>query len=833
MSEGMPGTAKPAGVTLNAGSAGGGAAGLVGGVAVVAATATIANSAAAAAANSSANPNGPNTMAASQAEPDMKGWLLKWTNYLKGYQKRWFVLSKGVLSYYRNQAEMAHTCRGTISLHGALIHTVDSCTFVISNGGTQTFHIKAANEVERQSWVTALELAKAKAIRAMESDEEEEDNTANTIPSEELNLVVRELTIKLENLKTCYDLITKHGAALQRALSELESGDDLANKTKIVSERATLFRISSNAMINACSDYLQTSQTQGHKWSKMLQHERDQKLHLEEMVEQLARQHSHLEQAANRHRPNVAASASDDEDNEFYDAQEEGGSVASQEESSFILNIPVSMHHNHRRNSIDATGSSSEGEEGNSETQQVSVSFGAFPLIGSPYFRRIFGLFYQVLVVAENLHNMDVTDRISVHSSQALTPTIGNQSKVVVRKRRTRVADKPNYPLNLWSIIKNCIGKDLSKIPMPVNFNEPLSMLQRLTEDFEYSEILDKAAQTKDTCEQLAYVTAFTVSSYSTTSNRTGKPFNPLLGETYECDRTDDLGWRCINEQVSHHPPMAAQYCEGRGWRCWQEFTMTSKFRGKYIQIVPLGYAHVEFPATGNRYTWRKVTTTVHNIIVGKLWVDNHGEMEIFGERNAKGVKCHLKYLPYSYFTRDTQRRVKGVVMDNANQVKWVINGTWDSKIEIAPVTSTSGSTENPVYKTGNYKTAWTRNLPPPDSDKYYNFTLLACQLNEPEPGLAPTDSRLRPDQRLMEEGRWNESNQEKLRLEEGQRARRRQREAEAEKAAAEGRPYPPYEPIWFSKEKEEGTDNLVHVYKGSYWDAKAKQDWTKSPTIF
>lgn len=64
---------------------------------------------------------------------------------------------------------MSHTCRGTISLHGALIHTVDACTFVVSNGGTQTFHIKAATEVERQQWVTALELAKAKAIQAMES----------------------------------------------------------------------------------------------------------------------------------------------------------------------------------------------------------------------------------------------------------------------------------------------------------------------------------------------------------------------------------------------------------------------------------------------------------------------------------------------------------------------------------------------------------------------------------------------------------------------------------------------------------------------------------------
>lgn len=45
--------------------------------------------------------------------------------------------------------------------------------------------------------------------------------------------------------------------------------------------------------------------------------------------------------------------------------------------------------------------------------------------------------------------------------------------------RRTRIPDKPNYNLNLWSILKSLIGKDLTKIPLPVNFNEPVSMLQR------------------------------------------------------------------------------------------------------------------------------------------------------------------------------------------------------------------------------------------------------------------------------------------------------------------------------------------------------------------
>ena len=74
------------------------------------------------------------------------------------------------------------------------------------------------------------------------------------------------------------------------------------------------------------------------------------------------------------------------------------------------------------------------------------------------------------------------------------------------------------------------------------------------------------------------------------------------------------------------------------------------------------------------------------------------------------------------------------------------------------------------------------------ESEKYYNFTELACQLNEPEPAVAPTDTRNRPDQRLMEEGMWDQANVEKVRLEEKQRAARRAREAAAEKAAAEGK---------------------------------------------
>ena len=62
--------------------------------------------------------------------PELKGWLFKWTNYIKGYQKRWFVLTNGLLSYYRTQGEMAYASRGTISVHGASIQIEDSSRFV-------------------------------------------------------------------------------------------------------------------------------------------------------------------------------------------------------------------------------------------------------------------------------------------------------------------------------------------------------------------------------------------------------------------------------------------------------------------------------------------------------------------------------------------------------------------------------------------------------------------------------------------------------------------------------------------------------------------------------
>lgn len=87
--------------------------------------------------------------------------------------------------------------------------------------------------------------------RTMESEEEdEEDRHESANNSEELSTVIRDLAARLNDMQTCSELIAKHGATLQRLLGELEQPDDTQGKSKAVSERSTLFRIASNAMIN-------------------------------------------------------------------------------------------------------------------------------------------------------------------------------------------------------------------------------------------------------------------------------------------------------------------------------------------------------------------------------------------------------------------------------------------------------------------------------------------------------------------------------------------------------------------------------------------------------
>lgn len=737
-------------------------------------------------------------------------------------------------------------------MRNAVIRTLDSLHFVIRNGSA-SIHLKAASEAEKQQWIASLEMAKNLRMdpRAYEESSVAEVNMSLM----DVSMNEKQLHLKLEELESCFDLVKKQHSAIQKCMRPMEGITDITKAKKllvVLDERAMIFRITATKLINNCRSFLIDVKSQRQTLNKAYTEERDLRCRLEDIVEKMARQQQLLEKnlvrsskgtyqaapgvfasatkATQEVRKEQPSSASTEDEEVFHDALDLDllrmpvGSIVAP--SADRLKMPLVVGAEDESDPEAYEYESSDDDEEESEVSEGQGERGSDGQLRKARARR--GSDTSIVIRMPHAKLEDALPLSQKAEGAELMP-----KGVVKRVRRSSIPFKPDYSLNLWSIIKNCIGKDLSRIPVPVNFSEPLSMLQRLTEELEYSELLDRASQCADSCEQMAYVAAFTISVYSTTADRAAKPFNPLLGETYECDRTDDLGWRAIAEQVSHHPPALANYTEGRDWRLWQEFTMTSKFRGQYLSITPLGHCHLVFPGSGHHYTWKKVTTCVQNMIIGKLWIDNVGEMDIVNHKT--GDRCHIKFYEYSMFSKDTPRKVAGIITDANKVAHWIINGKWNDFIEGAKVKNPEVITTRSRFETYNPAILWRRRYPPPALSRMYNFTTLAVQLNEPEEGVAPTDSRKRPDQRLMEMGRWDEANEEKLRLEEKQRSARRKAEDDnGKQRASQGETVSQcHDPAWFKRQHDDLMNTDVFVYTHEYWECKEKQDWSRCPNIF
>ncbi|KAL2198440.1 Oxysterol-binding protein-domain-containing protein [Corynascus similis CBS 632.67] len=398
---------------------------------------------------------------------------------------------------------------------------------------------------------------------------------------------------------------------------------------------------------------------------------------------------------------------------------------------------------------------------------------------------------------------------------------------------RTRLKmDADNRPkISLWGILKSMVGKDMTKMTLPVSFNEPTSLLYRCGEDMEYADLLDLAADRTDSVERLLYVAAFAASEYASTIGRVAKPFNPLLGETFEYVRPDK-NYRFFIEQVSHHPPIGAAWAESPKWTYYGESAVKSKFYGRSFDINPLGTWFLKLrPTHGGKedfYTWKKVTSSVVGIITGNPVVDNYGPMEI--KNWTTGEVCHLEFKPRGW-KASSAYVIGGKVVDANGRVRFSIGGRWNSKLYArytpgyeATIDDAAAAAADKDKSAGNDGSItdpnkafliWQAN-PRPEGIPF-NLTPFVLTFNHIDdqlrPWIAPTDSRLRPDQRAMEEGEYDFAATEKNRLEEAQRARRRAREAKGEE----------FVPAWFSKAKCEITGETYWKFNGEYWKRREK----------
>ncbi|CAG5903578.1 unnamed protein product, partial [Menidia menidia] len=370
-------------------------------------------------------------------------------------------------------------------------------------------------------------------------------------------------------------------------------------------------------------------------------------------------------------------------------------------------------------------------------------------------------------------------------------------------RRTTLPAHCPdNSHVGLMAILYNNIGKDLARVSMPAALNEPVNLLQRLCEELEYSDLLDTANNTPDPYQRMVYVAAFAISGYATATFRNRyKPFNPVLGETYECIR-EDRGFHFVSEQVCHHPPISACHAHSENFLFWQDQRWKNRFWGKSLEIVPTGMVNVTLPRYGDHYEWNKVVTCIHNVLSQQRYLEHYGEVIIQNLKNNV-CTCKITFVKSRYWGSETNKNeVQGTVTDQSGNIIHRFGGLWHEGIFCDTLPTP--------------KCIWKPNPPPKDHLIYYGFSTFAMELNELTPDLKPllppTDSRLRPDQRMLEEGKVAEADKKKDEIEEFQRERRKELSKRGED----------HVPRFFKKAKDScGRD--VWLTNRTYWELREK----------
>ena len=392
----------------------------------------------------------------------------------------------------------------------------------------------------------------------------------------------------------------------------------------------------------------------------------------------------------------------------------------------------------------------------------------------------------------------------------------------VQRVRRREMVPAPTFaPPSLIGFLRKNVGKDLSTISMPVSANEPISLLQRVSEALEYSELLDEATNKSHTSiERLLYVTAFAISSLSSArvkDRSIRKPFNPMLGETFELVR-DDKGFRFIAEKVSHRPVRLACQAESEKWTMVHSPLPSQKFWGKSAELTTEGNFRITLHATSDRFSWTPATSFLRNIIAGEKYVEPVGTMTVINE--ATGEKATVTFKSRGMFSGRSEDI--GVQTYDAYGMEQPLGmtGKWTSSLTVTEDGQPQAN-EPPIWRTAELV---------PDAAKRYGFTTFAASLNEITPietgKLPPTDSRLRPDQRAAEEGDLETAEALKAQLEEAQRERRRLMEQQGTS----------WTPKWF--EKIDYVDDVEEVWvakrgKNSYWEERSKGLWDGVEKVF
>ncbi|XP_046562264.1 oxysterol-binding protein-related protein 11-like isoform X1 [Haliotis rubra] len=269
------------------------------------------------------------------------------------------------------------------------------------------------------------------------------------------------------------------------------------------------------------------------------------------------------------------------------------------------------------------------------------------------------------------------------------------------------VEEHKSIILHLLSQLK--LGMDLTKVVLPTFILEKRSLLEMFADCMAHPDIFLKIPDFEDPEERMLAVLEWYLTSFH--AGRQGsvakKPYNPIIGETFHCswripdsmiDGDNDSGSDVdvsdtktttsstqlvyCAEQVSHHPPVSAFYFEcPEKQMCMNASIWTkSKFMGMSIGVVMVGKVHLKLLSHGEEYTFTLPSAYARSILTVP-WVELGDKINITCEKTGltSSVVFHTKP-----FYGGKLHRVSAEMRNNTGNVSWKVQGEWNSNLDFA-----------------------------------------------------------------------------------------------------------------------------------------------------
>ncbi|KAF7721728.1 hypothetical protein EC973_004264 [Apophysomyces ossiformis] len=723
---------------------------------------------------------------------DMSGWLLKKRRKrMQGWARRWFeLLPSGILTYSVSPNEIK---RGSIQIMLSTIAVYPKQRTIHVDSGTTIYHLKALTSESFEEWIDCFRKRRAissnihpdtgilvdgswlladSAVATPSCLSADDYDIQRTIMAQGLDKLSEEISIlndSLQELKVALGVKTCEG---HTGLPGLITPTTSPSKKRFPFKRGSS-NLSSPIPNNngRAVDHLQTDQI-------LQQHMACEKLTIS--VKRLYEARDQICKSFESQKRHLLNNPSSTSDSHLKSSDSNPGSHRSPSFYSYRTSVQSDTFY-------DAEDFVLSGDEEDDEDAMITHDFP---------------------------ESDDEYEQPSIALVEKPMPRSASTVTTCQQVSRRSILPHPvaGHSVSPLSILRKHIGKDLSTIAMPISLNEPLNLLQRLCEELEYSELLDKASTLDTSMDRLMYVAVFAVSGYASSQYRIGrKLFNPLMSETYECIRPDK-GFRFISEKVSHSPNIMACHADSKSFQFKQTSQGKTKFWGKSMELISEGVVRITLSGHSDDFTYNKPSSWIRNMIAGSKYLEHVGEMRVTNHATGEYAVATFK--------ESTGGGFFGGISTERNSV--VIHFYSKDGVKAREIIGKWSDSLSEVTGKDQYVVLW-RAVPPEieDHQKYYGFTKFCMELNEITElelnKLPPTDTRYRPDQRMFENGEVDAADEEKLRIEQLQRERRRKFEAEGK----------PWTPLWFELRSDTTVPSGVSwQYKGGYWEARSSGQW-------